>query len=335
MKIGAVIVAAGMSRRMKQFKQLMKVGEFSFAERVIQNFRRAGVRDIVMVTGFRAESVERALEHLGVTFLRNENYERTEMFESAKIGLSWFEGKADKVFFSPVDVPFFLEETLKLEMMREESIVFTICCNRIGHPILFDAGLIPDILCYTGQGGLKGALDSLNDQKVCYLPVTDEGAVMDADTPQDLTYLVDLQNAELLRPETEVTLAIHNTPCFGPETVHLLKQINALGSVAEACVSAGVSYSKGWKMIRAAEEGIGYRIVDRRPGGKHGGTSFLTERGQKFIELYIILEKRVKDAAVREFCDIFSASDLFPKSSREGGTTRDADPADPSRETGK
>ena len=50
MRYGAVIVAAGMSRRMKDFKQLMKIGDMTFAERVITNFQRAGVQDIVIVT---------------------------------------------------------------------------------------------------------------------------------------------------------------------------------------------------------------------------------------------------------------------------------------------
>ena len=60
MRYGAVIVAAGMSTRMKQFKQLMKIGEMSLAERVIVNFRRAGVKDIVMVTGFNADQLEKS-----------------------------------------------------------------------------------------------------------------------------------------------------------------------------------------------------------------------------------------------------------------------------------
>ena len=50
MKAGAVIVAAGMSTRMKQFKQMMKIGNFTMAERVVINFKRAGIQDIVMVT---------------------------------------------------------------------------------------------------------------------------------------------------------------------------------------------------------------------------------------------------------------------------------------------
>lgn len=38
MWVGAVIAAAGMSPRMVQFKQLMKLGNRTMAERVIVNF---------------------------------------------------------------------------------------------------------------------------------------------------------------------------------------------------------------------------------------------------------------------------------------------------------
>ena len=74
LRIGAVITAAGMSTRMGDFKQLMQIGGLSMAERVVINFQRAGVRDIVMVTGYRAEEVEKALSRRGVTFLRNADY---------------------------------------------------------------------------------------------------------------------------------------------------------------------------------------------------------------------------------------------------------------------
>ena len=109
MRTGAVIVAAGMSKRMRQFKQLMKIGDMSFAERVVMNFKKAGVDDIVMVTGYQADQLEESLKGLDVVFLRNEQYETTQMFDSAKIGLSYMQGRVDRVFFCPVDIPFFLE----------------------------------------------------------------------------------------------------------------------------------------------------------------------------------------------------------------------------------
>ena len=67
-----------------------------------------------------------------------------------------FRSPVDRVFFCPVDIPFFLEETLRLELTRTEKIVLPICHNRLGHPILFDAELIPEILDYQGGNGLKG-----------------------------------------------------------------------------------------------------------------------------------------------------------------------------------
>ena len=145
MKFGAVIAAAGMSTRMQDFKQLMSVGGMSFAERVVTNFKRAGVRDIVMVTGYHADELENRLKHLGIVFLRNEDYEHTQMFDSVKIGLSYLKDRCDRIFFCPVDVPFFREDSLRLEMTRTESIVYPICHNRIGHPILIDGSLLDEI----------------------------------------------------------------------------------------------------------------------------------------------------------------------------------------------
>ena len=107
MRVGAVIVAAGMSTRMDDFKQLMKIGNLTMVERVVINFLRTGVKDIVMVTGYRADEVEKSLRHFGITFLRNEDYETTQMFDSAKMGLNYLKDRCEKVLFCPADVPFF------------------------------------------------------------------------------------------------------------------------------------------------------------------------------------------------------------------------------------
>lgn len=84
MHTGAVIAAAEMSSRMVQFRELMKVGNRTMTERVIVNFKQAGVQEIVLVAGHRFEQLEKELRGFGVTFLENRNYENTQMFESAK-----------------------------------------------------------------------------------------------------------------------------------------------------------------------------------------------------------------------------------------------------------
>lgn len=303
MKIGAVIVAAGMSTRMKEFKQLMKIGDLSFAERVVINFQRAGVKDIVMVTGYRAEQIEKALYHFGITFLRNENYETTQMFDSAKIGLKYLSTRCDQVLFCPVDVPFFTEETVKKILQQEGKLVFPICQDRIGHPIRIDTSLIPQILQHNGERGLKGALDSLGIEPVRLL-VQDEGAITDADTKEDYQHLVEIHNSRLMRPQVKVRL-VNKRPFFGPGSVTLLKQIDSLGSVREACEKTGISYSKGWSIIHIAEEELGYAIVERQSGGKNGGSAQITEKGRRLLELYEQYEKAVEDSAQKLYQNIF------------------------------
>lgn len=95
-----------MSARMKDFKQLMKIGDLTMAERVVVNFRQAGVNDIVMVTGYQGKKLEKELRHLGTTFLRNDDYETTQMFDSAKIGFTYLKDRCDRILFCPADVPF-------------------------------------------------------------------------------------------------------------------------------------------------------------------------------------------------------------------------------------
>ena len=87
MQTGALIVAAGKSSRMGDFKPMLQLGSISIAQRVINNFRQAGISKIVVVTGYRADVLERHLASNNVIFLRNEDYASTHMFDSVRIGL--------------------------------------------------------------------------------------------------------------------------------------------------------------------------------------------------------------------------------------------------------
>ena len=47
MNIGAVIVAAGMSSRMGDFKPMLSIGSQSIAQRIVSTLRQAGADEIV------------------------------------------------------------------------------------------------------------------------------------------------------------------------------------------------------------------------------------------------------------------------------------------------
>ena len=80
MQTGALIVAAGKSSRMGDFKPMLQLGSISIAQRVINNFRQAGISKVVVVTGYHADVLECHLASNNVVFLRNENYANTHMF---------------------------------------------------------------------------------------------------------------------------------------------------------------------------------------------------------------------------------------------------------------
>ena len=85
----------------------------------------------------------------------------------------------------------------------------------------------------------------------------------------------------------------------------LLRQIDTLGSVRDACAKTGMSYSKGWSLIRSAEKELGYTVVERSPGGKHGGVASVSEAGKDILRKYELLEKDVTKYAEKRYKDIF------------------------------
>ena len=87
-----------------------------------------------------------------------------------------------------------------------------------------------------------------------------------------------------------------------------------MGSVREACQKTGISYSKGWAIIRSAERELGYKIVDCQPGGKNGGQASVSIKGKRLLALFEDYEEKVKAAADDLYKNIFLNGDLLPES---------------------
>ena len=52
---------------MDGFKPLLKINGFPMITMTVQSLRNAGIRDIIVVTGYRGEEVEKVLEPMGVS----------------------------------------------------------------------------------------------------------------------------------------------------------------------------------------------------------------------------------------------------------------------------
>ena len=308
MRTGAVIVAAGLSSRMGDFKPMLNVGAISISQRIIATLKQSDVSKIVFVTGYRADDLEHHLTRNGVLFLRNPNYRTTDMFESACIGLQYLEDKCDRVLFTPVDIPLFTSDTVKALLASRAELAVPVCNGMTGHPILMSAPVIERILQDKGDDGLRGALSRCGVEET-RIDVADRGILMDMDTQEDYTALLNYHNSQLVRPIVRVALA-REKPFFDSQTALLLALIDELGSVSRACKRMQISYSSGWQMLNTVEAQSGICLVKRSQGGAKGSSSSLTEEGKRFLHAFERYESAVRQAAAKLYLDMIG-SDIF------------------------
>ncbi|MGB4589465.1 MAG: LysR family transcriptional regulator [Clostridiaceae bacterium] len=83
---------------------------------------------------------------------------------------------------------------------------------------------------------------------------------------------------------------------FGPGLATLLKGMEEQGSLQKSAASMKLAYSKAWKMLKTAEEELGYSLADREAGGKNGGGSRLTPEGIRLLNAYAEFSKEANEA---------------------------------------
>src|SRR5262249_10312801 len=94
-KLPAIVLAAGLSTRMGDFKPLMRLAGVPLIERVIESLQASGsVDDIFVVTGHRGTDVAAAVGGRGVKVMFNENYAEGEMLSSVIAGIGALPEKA-------------------------------------------------------------------------------------------------------------------------------------------------------------------------------------------------------------------------------------------------
>lgn len=73
--------------------------------------------------------------------------------------------------------------------------------------------------------------------------------------------------------------------------IHLLNKIAEYGSITQAAKSMKMSYKAAWDAVDMMNNLAGQPLVERAVGGKGGGGTRLTERGQQLIKNFEIITK--------------------------------------------
>lgn len=218
--ITAIVLAAGLSRRMGRFKLTLPWGEATVIGQVLATLEAAGVSEVVTVTGHRADEVRAVLFSNINRIVFNPHYAAGEMLSSIQVGLGTLSkgealpgdsvppdgistdaaGRGETNFgrsASPLpcaaallclgDQPQMEVATVQavLAAGAEDDwtrIVIPSYRMRAGHPILLPAWLWPEILACTGT--LRDVMAAHRD-RTRYLVVDTPSVLADLDTPED------------------------------------------------------------------------------------------------------------------------------------------------------
>jgi CTP:molybdopterin cytidylyltransferase MocA len=190
MKISALILAAGLSSRIKEFKPLLKIDGKSIFEHAYGLFADSGIDDIVTVVGHRSCDLIPLVNVVSSRYVINDQY-RDGMFSSIQKGVKELRGACDAFFLLPVDIPFVRPDTILqlLDEFNKDST--TLVCYpqfnaRRGHPPLIDCRLAEQILTYDEKDGMRGFLKQYENCSRM-VPVDDPFILLDIDTRKDLS----------------------------------------------------------------------------------------------------------------------------------------------------
>ena len=273
--LAAIIVAAGYSSRMKSFKPLLSLGGSTVLEKAVDSFRKAGIRDIRVVTGYRAEELLPVIDRLGVQLIDNDNFAEG-MFSSITAGVKSLTAGVRGFFILPVDNPIINRDTIeKIQttfFSTEFGIVYPTYEGLRGHPPLISSSYVNKVLAWNKPGGMRAVLEQYEHDAVD-VAVVDPGVLLDMDTPEDyqqmLKYCGDIGTQIPSEEECYAIIKRSNTP---EKVIKHCQQVAQLSCViASALTRSGCQLNL--ELIKAAA--LLHDLAKGKPNHAQVGASML------------------------------------------------------------
>jgi molybdate transport repressor ModE-like protein len=125
---------------------------------------------------------------------------------------------------------------------------------------------------------------------------------------QDLFKRSVMQNSHnALEVRSKVWIESDGEPVFGRGRLFLLEAIDTHGSINRAAAEVNISFRKAWSHVKAMEERLGIKLVERHAGGKNGGGAVLTNDAREFLNKYRTIDESVRNVVDNNFRNIFGS----------------------------
>jgi molybdenum cofactor cytidylyltransferase len=185
--ICAVVLGAGLSRRMGVQKLLLPFGGKTVIAHIVDQLLASTVDEVHIVVGHQAEHISAELSGREVSVVNNPNY-KSGMLSSVRCGLASLPEKCRAVMVVLGDQPSITTELINQMIQSfaatKKSILVPLFKDKRGHPILFSSLYRDEILTQYGDVGLRGLLHS-HPEDIYELTVSNASVLCDMDYPED------------------------------------------------------------------------------------------------------------------------------------------------------
>lgn len=186
MRIGAIILAAGASRRMGRNKMLLTLDGEPLVRRAARRAHAAGLSPVIVVIGNEAEEVRSALGGVACTCVVNPDFTGPTT-RSLHAGLRQLPGDVTAVVVILADMVHVTEAMLRTMLetahTSEAPLVVSQYGEAIAPPLLFRRPLFAELLAQHGEGAGKQVVQHhRTEAAIIDWPLA---ALADVDTPED------------------------------------------------------------------------------------------------------------------------------------------------------
>jgi len=184
--IVAIVLAAGLSRRMGQAKLLLPVEGRPVVRLTVEAVLTGGVEQVVVVTGSEHQPLAEALAGLPVALAINPHPEAGQA-SSIRVGIGALPAGTEAVLIALGDQPFLAAEIIPALLAARERTGKAIVAPRYrdgrGNPVLFSRELFGELLDISGDQGARSVVE--RDPGRVALVDLDLPMPQDLDTPED------------------------------------------------------------------------------------------------------------------------------------------------------
>ncbi len=192
-RIGALLLAAGQSRRMGgPNKLLAEIDGVPMVARVAQRLLASRARPIVAVLGNRADEIDAALGRLPVERVRNPDF-AAGLSTSLKCGLAALPADLDGVLVCLGDMPLVSGRhldrlTAAFNPLEGRAIIVPTRRGKRGNPVLWAKRFFPEMAQIAGDVGARHLIGE-HAELVAEVEMDDDAILVDIDTPEALAAL--------------------------------------------------------------------------------------------------------------------------------------------------